>query len=350
MNDILVENQEIVTSWMPANRQHYIDKGYHYTKCRDKLRVKAEDLPHGSHMKVKVVCDYCKNVIEKEYCRYLTEHEENKDCCSKCQPKKLKELFQDRFGVSNSFQLQDTKDKSKKTCLERYGVENPGKCQEIKDKIATTNLKKYGNVCTLQANEIKAKAEQTCMDRYGVKNVFELKEIQDRIKETNREKYGDGNIAHVPEIAEKIKRTNLERYGVEYSCQSPKIIAKMRESLYKNGNVPTSKPEKDMCELLHNIFGENNCKDNFAFQRLNMDCLVNVDGVLIDFEYDGAYWHKDRENYDRRRNYFLLDNGYRIVRITGNKHDDMPTIEQIKNAVDYLVKDNHHLTYIDMNI
>ena len=49
----------------------------------------------------------------------------------------------------------------------------------------------------------------------------------------------------------------------------------------------------------------------------------------------------------------LIENqekGYRIIRIKANKKDDIPTKEQIKEAVDYLVKGNHHLTFIDMNI
>ena len=45
-----------------------------------------------------------------------------------------------------------------------------------------------------------------------------------------------------------------------------------------------------------------------------------------------------------------MNNGYKIVRIKGNNQDDMPTRNQILDAVDYLVKDNHHLVFIDMNI
>lgn len=349
---MLVPNQEIVTTWMPANWQHYIDLGYAYTKMRQPLTVKAEDLPKGSHMRVKVICDYCGDVFEKDYVNYLSEHQDmsGKDCCKKCRPKKFSDNFEKTYGVVNPFQLDMCKEKSKATCIEKYGVLNPAQSDEIKDKIKAANMDRYGATCSLQSDEIKRKAQEMSMAKYGVKNVFELPETQERIRQTNAAKYGEGNIAHTPEIAERIRATNFERYGVPYTTQVPEVIAKMRESLYQNGSVPSSKAEITMCALLHEMYGDVNCKDNYPVDRLNMDCLVDVDGVLIDFEYDGLYWHKDREDYDRRRNYYLIDKGYRIVRVKANKKDDMPSKQQIQDAVDYLVKGNHHITFIDMNI
>ena len=74
-----------------------------------------------------------------------------------------------------------------------------------------------------------------------------------------------------------------------------------------------------------------------------------IEGNLIDFEYDGHYWHEGNEDKDRRRDYFLRSKGYKIVRIKGNKRDNkLPTKEQIKEAVYYLVKDNHSFIVIDM--
>lgn len=349
---MLVLNQFIKTTWRPANKQHYIGKGYLFTAMKDKIIVKAEDLPKGSHMKVEVVCDYCGKTILKEYHAYLSEHKDGKDCCKDCQPKRAVETFREKYGVDNPFLSKEIQMKIKLTLQEKYGVDNPGQAQKVKDKIVQTNLSKYGVTCAAQNEEIKQKIQKTCVERYGVKNVFELKEVQEKIRETNRERYGEGNIAHTPEISEKIKQTNLKKYGVEYSCQASEVIAKMRQSLYKNGNVPSSNIERNLCELLHEMFGEENCQDNFAVSRVNLDCLVNLEGNLLDFEYDGYYWHKDREGHDRKRDYFLRNRGYKVIRIKGNKRDNkLPTKEQIQEAVDYLVKGNHSLFIIDlMNI
>lgn len=347
---MLVPNQMVENTWMPTNREHFISLGYKYTKMRDKFMVKVEDLTCSSHKKVRVICDYCGKEFIKDYVNFLNERSNGKDCCKQCKSKKFTETFEEKFGVSNPFMLDSVKEKTRLTSLEKYGTERPCQSQVIKDKIAETNLSKYGNICTLQSDEVKKKAVDTLQSKYGVDNILKCKDVQNRVKKTCEERYGKGNIAHTPEISQKIKQTNLERYGYEYSFQSPEIIAKIRKSLYENGTFPSSKPEKEMCKILHEIYGIDNCKDNFAYDRLSMDCLVNINDIQIDFEYDGYYWHKDRTEYDRKRNYFLLGKGFRIVRIKGNKKDELPTVEQIQKAVDYLVKDNHHITYIDMNV
>ena len=84
--------------------------------------------------------------------------------------------------------------------------------------------------------------------------------------------------------------------------------------------------------------------------RINLDCMVCFDGYKIDVEYDGLYYHKDRQEKDKRRNYFLIKQGYKVLRIKGNKKDDIPTEEQIIKAIDCLVKGNRSYIEIDMNI
>nr|DAK83633.1 MAG TPA: endonuclease-like protein [Caudoviricetes sp.] len=347
---ILVSDQKILTTWMPANRQHYIDKGYHYTKCRDKILVDVKDLPRNSQEEVKVVCDYCGKEFVKRYVNYLRQRSNNKDCCKNCQPKKFAESCMKKFGVCNPFQLDEVKKKSKKTCLERFGVENPAQSEEVKKKTEQTNFERYGNKYAIASDIIKAKREQTCENKYGAKNVFGSKEIQEKIKLTNEKKYGVGNIAHTFAIAEKIKQSNISKYGVPYTTQVPKVQAKIRESLMKNGTVATSKPERAVCGILHEMYGRENCIDGYSLDNCNMDCLVSFAGCKIDVEYDGWYWHRGREEHDKRRNYWLIKQGYKILRIKGNKKDSLPNRQQISEAIDYLVKGNHSLTYIDMNI
>lgn len=347
---MLVPNQTIETTWMPANREHYIARGYKYTKTRQPLKVKAEDLPNGSQMKVRVICDYCGKEFEKHYVNYLKEHDEitNKDCCHDCQPKKTHEILQKTYGVDSFFQLDSTKEKIKQTCLEKYGVERACQSQEIKDKIATTNLERYGNKTALLNPKIKEKAEQSCLERFGVTNVFASSEIQDKIKQTNLERYGEGNIAHTPEISAKIKQNNLEKYGVPYTTQVPEVITKIHSAYQRNGTAPTSKMEQAIIEMLIDIYGEKNCVKAFSLDKINMDCLLKIDGAQIDIEYDGWYWHKNKQEYDKRRNCWVINQGYKVLRIRSN--DLLPTREQIIEAIDYLVKGNHKLAYIDLDI
>ena len=121
---MLVPNQTVETTWVPNNKQHYIDKGYIFTRMKEKFLVKVEDLPSGSGVDVQVVCDYCGNIFSKHYVNYLKESADGKDCCRKCQPKKAQELFLQKYGVENPFLLEDVKRKIKATMREKYGVEN----------------------------------------------------------------------------------------------------------------------------------------------------------------------------------------------------------------------------------
>ena len=347
---MFVPNQKIQTTWMPANRQHYIERGYEYTKMRQPLIVDVEDLTSSSHMKVKVICDYCGKEFEKCYVNYRTEHDDvsGKDCCNQCRPKKFVENFKAVYGVDNPFQLESAKAKSRETCLEKYGTGRACQSDEVKAKIAATSMERYGVTTPLLSDEVRTKAEASCLRKFGVKNPFESKEVQDDIKRKNAERYGEGNIAHTPEISAKIKATNMERYGVPYTTQAPEVIAKMRQSLYRNGNVPSSKAEVSICEMLVDIYGAENCVPSYPLGRINMDCLLTIGEHKIDVEYDGWYWHKDKAEHDKRRNYWLTKQGYKVLRIRSN--NELPTRQQIIDAVDYLVKDNHSLTYIDLDI
>ena len=347
---VLVKNQLVEISWTPATKNWLESKGYEFTGYRKKIQIKAEDLQPSSHIKVSVQCDYCGNEFTTEYHLYLRNIETGKCCCKKCQKLKYKDSCIAKYGVDNTFQLDSVKEKTKQTSLQRYGTERPCQSKEIKDKIEQTNIDRYGCKMALQNPDIQAKAEETCMAKFGVKNVLQSKEIQDRIKETNEKRYGKGNIAHTPEIAEKIKNKNIEKYGVPYVFQAEGVISKIRQSLYKNSAVPSSKPESSVCDLLESIYGIDNCYRGYPVDRINMDCMVNLGTDKIDVEYDGWYYHKDRQEKDKRRNYFLIKQGYKVLRIKGNKKDNIPTKEQIIEAIDCLVKGNQSYIEIKMDI
>lgn len=226
-------------------------------------------------------------------------------------------------------------------------------CDYCENEFATEYLSylrsiETGKCCCKKCQKLKYK--DSCMAKYGVKNALQSKEIQDRIKETNEKRYGKGNVAHTPEIAEKIKNKNIKKYGVPYVFQAEEVISKIRQSLYKNNVVPSSKPESSVCDLLESIYGIDNCYRGYPVDRINMDCMINLGTDKIDVEYDGWYYHKDRQEKDKRRNYFLIKQGYKVLRIKGNKKDDIPTKEQIIEAIDCLVKGNQSYIEIKMDI
>lgn len=86
-------------------------------------------------------CKDCRNPLDKF--RY-----DMKFKCKKClyidKQKVEKQTLQEKYGVTNVFQLQDVKEKIKNTNFEKYGVYHPTQSDIIKDKIKKNNNCKYG--------------------------------------------------------------------------------------------------------------------------------------------------------------------------------------------------------------
>lgn len=169
-----------------------------------------------------------------------------------------------------------------------------------------------------------------------------------KMQESMMEKYGVAHALQSDEFVHRYEDTCERRFGCRKHLAATSIREKIAESYYRHGTCPTSTPQILVAAKLKGMYGA--CDINVPCGRALMDCVIEISGVKIDVEYDGQYWHRDTEVKDMRRNYFILNNGYKIIRIKANKNDDIPTEQQIIKAVDYLVKGNHSLTYIDMNI
>ena len=91
-----------------------------------------------------------------------------------------------------------------------------------------------------------------------------------------------------------------------------------------------------------------NCELNYPCGRCLLDCMVIIDGMKIDVEFDGEFWHKNKEHADRKRNYFVLSQGYKIIRILGNRA--IPSKQEIENAVNQLIFEDKYLINITTDI
>ena len=87
---MLVENQKAKVKWSKNNKQWYMDKGYVFTQYKDEFDVDVNDLTHGSHIKVDVVCDYCGKIIKVAWRDYL-RYEYDKYSCKHCRQRKTSE-------------------------------------------------------------------------------------------------------------------------------------------------------------------------------------------------------------------------------------------------------------------
>ena len=323
---MLKENQKTLVSWTSPTKKYYTDKGYKFTKIGDVFEVDIKDLPLNSHYKVKIICDVCGKEIERTFQWYNKLHDDMfGDTCNKC--KNIK---------------------SKVTNLKKYGCENPQQNQSIKEKTKATMKKKYGVEYPLQYASFLETQKDTVSKYFGVDNIFKSDKFKQDVIDLNMKKYGVENYAQTEEYKEKSKKTCNEKYGCDFAGQAQEVIAKRVQTLYNNNNYKSSKQEIEVYNLLVELYGEENCIKDYFFSRVIMDILLNINDSKIDIEYDGWFWHKDNQQYDRRRDEFLKSQGYKILRIKASHK--VPTKEQLQNAIDYLVKDNHNYTEIVLDI
>ena len=69
--------------------------------------------------------------------------------------------------------------------------------------------------------------------------------------------------------------------------------------------------------------------------------------IPFDIEYDGWYFHKDREIQDRKRNYFVIKKGYKVIRFLALA-DRLPTQEELTNSINYLLQTNKNYIRIKL--
>ena len=208
---MIILPQLVKMNWNNGNKNYYISKGYEFTKIRREFLVHVLDLSKQSHKEVKVYCDYCGRIIKKPF-RYVKEN--NKDCCEKCSPLKLRENNLEKYGVGSAMEREDIKEKIIQSNLKKYGYKYTLQIPEIKERIKQTNLEKYNNPCSLHGEEIDKKARHTWIKKYGVDHPLKSQQIRFAIKRTNLEKYG----CEFAQSSEEIKRKNKkDNFGTIWS-------------------------------------------------------------------------------------------------------------------------------------
>ena len=321
-------NEEVKTKVMSNTVKYYRDKGY---ECNvgDTIYVKTVDLPKGSNMKVRYICDKCGEIKTIQCCDYNRRHKEEKDFCKKCKY-----------------------EKTRKTNLIKYGCENVMENEKVKEKLANTNIKKYGENCVFKCESIKDKIRKSMMNKYGCKSPIQNKDIAERTMKTNIERYGCPYPIVKYSSQEKREATNLERYGCKYSIASDVVKRKIRESYYKNGTVKTSSQQIYICNLYGAIL-------NYPFDMCNVDMYFEKEKIYC--EYDGGghnvsiHYGKPKEyfiNKERRRAYYLESIGLKEFRIISRK-DRIPPDETLLNMKDFafqkLLKEGYNWIKFDID-
>jgi len=378
----------IIMKWNIKNKKWYESKGYKFTKYNDEFKVNAEDLSISSKHKIKVICDYCGQEIEKTYQDYLNGRKIiKKDACKQCQGLKLKEsnlliygvesvskldeykekikqnnrkkynidwhtqsdnfknktkeTIQRKFGVDYYSQTDEYRQKFEETSLKNWGTSHPFLSEEIQLKKTNTLIKNYGVVNPMFSEEIKKNLEKSNLNKYGTKSPMQNKQVQEKRNRTNLLKYGSISPGANKNVQIKMKNTNLKKYGTEYVINSKEVREKIAQSFYKNGTIPTSSQQTE----IYNLLKENkyNIELNYPLSNVNLDVAIFINDIKIDLEYDAWYWHQNKQK-DRRRDEFVKSQGWKILRIrSGHK---MPTLSQIEESIDKLINTDRTFTQI----
>lgn len=170
--DRMLLSTTVEQRWNAKNKTRYVGLGYTFTAMRDSFRCKVEDLPHGSHVLVDVMCDYCGITYQKPWHRYLTELGSTKtDACDKC---KTRKAYAEADMITPGIRPWFTKEANAKraaTNMAKYGAENVFASEIVKQKISDYWQTNFGVAGPTQLDECKEKTRETCMKKYGVPNV-----------------------------------------------------------------------------------------------------------------------------------------------------------------------------------
>lgn len=186
---------------------------------------------------------------------------------------------------------------------------------------------------------------KTMQNKYGVDNPTQIPNFESKRKKTMLKRYGVEYTTQSKELKEKGKNTMKERYGVEHALQNEEF--KTKAMLTRNAHrCYASYPQKKLSHRLLDMY--KNCVCEVVCKGYSLDCVVEIDGYKIDFEYDGWYWHKDREEEDNQRDKNVIEEGYKVIRVKGNQSNGIPNEARIKEAVKSVLE-NGCFAIIDMD-
>lgn len=218
-------------------------------------------------------------------------------------------------------------------------------CNNIKHITYKDYLKNHDEElgdCCIKCRPIKHK--HTMLERYGVENSSQMIDTIDKTKATNRKKYGCDWQMQSKEVRQKSILTSRKKYGVDYPTQCPEVYEKIIKTRHKNLSNPISKPQLQIYNLLVQKY--ENCSLEIPCGRYSIDCELVIDGIKIDVEYDGWFWHQDKQR-DVKRDNFMIDKGYKVFRIKGVKGDPIPSIEDIDEKIQELL---HSSNYVELKM
>jgi hypothetical protein len=141
-----------------------------------------------------------------------------------------------------------------------------------------------------------------------------------------------------PEVELKSKETCLKNHGVTNYAKSKEWLYQMSEGGQAARMLTfVQNPSKPQCEIL-DLTKELFPDAIINFQILNYSADIAIPSLKIVIEYNGEYWHRNREEYDNKRKQKIEEEGWRVLIYKGEVGlDIIPSKEQILNDINGII-------------
>lgn len=162
---------------------------------------------------------------------------------AKAGAEKAKKTLEERYGISNSSELQ----KFKKICKwcgkefettsarQEYCGDDYRPCPVCGKQVKIKDMSKGPQACSKACRQ--KLIEQVSLERYGDKVVANSKHGREKAKQTNQEKYGVSNPASNPDVRSKIVITSRKKYGASSYFASELGKSEIKKSVQEKYGV-----------------------------------------------------------------------------------------------------------------
>lgn len=327
---MLKENQVVKVTWHSQNKQHYIDKGYKFTKYKDPFIVRAEDLSNSATARVKVVCDFCGKEYDVAWYHYKeTVDKGEKNACYNCRHEK-------RYNKDLYLRQENLYSKALDACG-KNGYALISKKEEIKNNTTYVDIlcEKHG-VFTMRINNlINGKTCNECAkEERNKKNRLLSDDVENRISNLG------GELLNKYDYKNQYEKNLIIKCPY---CRNPFVTSFVLFVQHGGQACPNCNANESLGEKRVKLFLDNN-KIAYEQEKWFDDCRdvkpLPFDFYLPEFniciEFNGEQHYKDghfehsklsyTQSHDVIKSNYCKINGMRLITIPYWEFNNIDTI------------------------
>jgi hypothetical protein len=217
-------------------------------------------------------------------------------------------------AIKESFDKSEVKEKRSKSAKEAWDR------QDVKDRSSRAQ-KENQNKPEVKMKKLKSQLEFWSGSGAKEKQSEIIREAMNRpeVKEKHRE------AMNRPEVKEKIAIASKEAMNKPEEKEKRRQKMLNGQAVFMNSKIRNpSKPQGELYEKAEDLYED--AILNYQLGKYSLD--IGVVSIKLDIEYDGSYWHQDREG-DEKRQKEIEDKGWKVLRYK----DYVPTLEQLREDI-----------------